>query len=141
MVFKNYFRNFCYNFYKRKIQWYLNWTCGLKIKQDIDSIINWTFLFRHPLHMIKFKSHFSLHYSYSHLFGVLADVHIYRYGHINVSTFHYPYQTHTSGGPIWINFFFPERYCKNLWDDCFGFFDFCVLWRLGPKTVFLGPLA
>ena len=68
-------------------------------------------------------------------------IHIYRYGHINVSTFHYPYQTHTSGGPIWINFFFPERYCKNLWDDGFGFFDFCVLWRLGPKTVFLGPLA
>ena len=66
---------------------------------------------------------------------------IYRYGHINVSTFHYPYQTHTSGGPIWINFFSLERYGKNSWDVRFGFFDFCVLWRLGPKTVFLGPLA
>ena len=30
----------------------------------------------------------------------LIPVTIYRYGHINVSTFHYPYQTHTSGGPI-----------------------------------------
>ena len=27
---------------------------------------------------------------------------VYRYGHINVSTFYDPYQAHTSGGPIWI---------------------------------------
>ena len=49
--------------------------------------------------------------------------HIYRYGHINVSTLDDPYQTHTSGGPIWIILFFLERYGKNSWDDCFGFLN------------------
>ena len=51
-----------------------------------------------------------------------------------------PTQTHTSGGPIRIIFFL-ERYDKNSWDVCFGFFDFCVLLRLGQKALFLNPMA
>ena len=66
---------------------------------------------------------------------------LYRYGHNIMLTLDDQPLTHTFGGLIWIILFFLERYGKNSWDDCFGFFDFCVLWRLGPKTVFLGPLA
>ena len=35
--------------FKREIQWYLNWTCGLKIDWDIDEIQKWTLIFGYPL--------------------------------------------------------------------------------------------
>ena len=38
--------------------------------------------------------------SFSAIFHLTNDVDIYRYGHINVLTLDYPYQTHTFGGPI-----------------------------------------